>query len=90
MVTEGDEWWNKAYYNFTEYTPMLNTDGSLADIMGISVVYVANGLTEDKMHSFVGSKVLVSGANGRKNSADQPSHSQLLLSLHQSHSWRWE
>ena len=43
MVTEGDEWWNKAYYNFTEYTPMLNTDGSLADIMGISVVMLQMG-----------------------------------------------
>lgn len=39
----GDEWGLAAFYNTSEYAPMLNSDGSLAEIMGISLVYITQG-----------------------------------------------
>lgn len=43
-----------AYYNLTEYSPMLNSDGSDAEIMGISLIYVAANMTESEMQKYVG------------------------------------
>ncbi|KAK5019617.1 hypothetical protein LTR16_000398 [Cryomyces antarcticus] len=40
-VNVGDRFSVNAYYNTSEYSPMLNTDGSLTPIMGISLFYVA-------------------------------------------------
>ena len=40
-IAAGDKLAVTAYYNTTEYSPMTNTDGSLAPIMGISILYVA-------------------------------------------------
>ena len=40
----GDEWGVQAFYNTSEYAPMLDTDGSLAPIMGIALVYISQGL----------------------------------------------
>ncbi|KAI9733658.1 MAG: hypothetical protein M1834_003260 [Cirrosporium novae-zelandiae] len=37
----GDELSVQAFYNTTDYSPMLNSDGTLAPIMGISILYVA-------------------------------------------------
>jgi hypothetical protein len=42
-VDVGDEFSITAYYNTTLHSPMLNSDGSLADIMGISILYIASG-----------------------------------------------
>ena len=41
MVNVGDEWSVTAFYNTSEYAPMQNSDGTLAEIMGISLMYVA-------------------------------------------------
>ena len=38
----GDEWSLKAHYNITEHSPMTNSDGSYAPIMGISLVYIVH------------------------------------------------
>ncbi|TKA80773.1 hypothetical protein B0A49_00510 [Cryomyces minteri] len=40
-VNVGDQFSVNAYYNTSQYSPMLNTDGSLTPIMGISLFYVA-------------------------------------------------
>ena len=40
-IAQGDKLSVTAFYNTTEYTPMTDTDGSLAPIMGISILYVA-------------------------------------------------
>lgn len=37
----GDSWSVNAFYNTSEHKPMMNTDGSLASVMGISLFYVA-------------------------------------------------
>ena len=44
-----------AYFDFTEYAPMTNTDGSLSDIMGIALIYVATNMTQAQMASMIGS-----------------------------------
>lgn len=41
-ISVGDVWSITAFYNSTEYSLMTNTDGTLAPIMGISLVYVAD------------------------------------------------
>lgn len=41
QLNTGDNLTVTAYYNTTEYAPMVNTDGSLAPIMGIGILYVA-------------------------------------------------
>lgn len=41
--TVGDEWGLKAFYNTSEFAPMVDSDGSLAGIMGISLVYITQG-----------------------------------------------
>ncbi|KAF8853912.1 hypothetical protein BDZ45DRAFT_729180 [Acephala macrosclerotiorum] len=41
QLNAGDNWTVTAYYNMTEHAPMTNTDGSLAPIMGIGLLYVA-------------------------------------------------
>jgi hypothetical protein len=41
--TVGDEWGLDAFYNTSEFAPMLDSDGSLAGIMGISLVYITQG-----------------------------------------------
>lgn len=43
-VRPGDEWSLTAYYNTSKHTPMTNMDGSLEPIMGISLIYVAEGI----------------------------------------------
>lgn len=40
-IAQGDKLSVTAFYNTTQYTPMTDTDGSLAPIMGISILYVA-------------------------------------------------
>lgn len=62
MLQLGDEWGITADYNFTEHMPMLNTDGTYADIMGISLLFVATNMTEDEMHRFVGTHTSVSSS----------------------------
>jgi hypothetical protein len=45
-VSVGDEWSVNAYYNTSEYAPMMDSDNKLAPIMGISLLYIAhNGST---------------------------------------------
>jgi hypothetical protein len=41
VVNIGDEFSITAYYNTSEYALMLNSDGTLAPIMGIALVYIA-------------------------------------------------
>jgi len=41
QVKVGEAWTVTAFYNTSEYTPMMNTDGSLTSVMGISLFYVA-------------------------------------------------
>lgn len=43
VVNVGDEFSVTAYYNTSEYAPMLNSDGTLAPIMGIALIYIAPG-----------------------------------------------
>lgn len=45
QVNLGDNLIVTAYYNTSEYAPMLNTDGTLADIMGIGILYLAQNET---------------------------------------------
>jgi len=45
LVKVGDEWSVKAFYNTSEHAPMLDSGDTLAPIMGISLMYVANGTT---------------------------------------------
>jgi hypothetical protein len=45
QVNLGDNLTVTAYYNTSEYTPMTNTDGSLAPIMGIALLYLAQNET---------------------------------------------
>jgi hypothetical protein len=42
-LKRGDTLGVTAHYNTSEYAPMMNVDGSLAPIMGISLLYVATG-----------------------------------------------
>jgi hypothetical protein len=45
-VSVGDEWSVNAFYNTSEYSPMMESDNALAPIMGISLLYIAhNGST---------------------------------------------
>ena len=56
-ISVGDLWTVNAHYNTAKYAPILDTDGSLMPIMGISMFYVAEGQ--------VGSNAtLTVGANG--------------------------
>jgi hypothetical protein len=57
LMTVGDAWSNHAYYNFTAHTPMRNNDGSLSDVMGISIMYVAENMTLDQEIKLVGTPV---------------------------------
>lgn len=41
QVNLGDNLTVTAYYNTSEYAPMINTDGILAPIMGIGLLYLA-------------------------------------------------
>jgi hypothetical protein len=45
QVNLGDNLTVTAYYNTTEYMPMMDTDGTLAPIMGIALLYVAQNET---------------------------------------------
>lgn len=45
QVNMGDNLTVTAFYNTTEYMPMMNTDGSLASIMGIALLYLAQNET---------------------------------------------
>jgi hypothetical protein len=45
QVNLGDNLSVTAFYNTTEYTPMTDTDGSLAPIMGIALLYLAQNET---------------------------------------------
>ena len=45
QVNLGDNLTVTAFYNTTEYMPMTNTDGSLAPIMGIALLYLAQNET---------------------------------------------
>jgi hypothetical protein len=45
QVNLGDKLSVTAYYNTSEYAPMINTVGSLAPIMGISLTYVTQNET---------------------------------------------
>lgn len=45
QVKLGDNMTVTAYYNTSEYMPMTNTDGSLAPIMGIALLYLAQNET---------------------------------------------
>lgn len=45
QVNLGDSLAVTAFYNTTEYMPMTNTDGSLAPIMGIALLYLAQNET---------------------------------------------
>lgn len=45
QVNLGDNMTVIAYYNTTEYAPMVNTDGTLTDIMGIGILYLAQNET---------------------------------------------
>jgi hypothetical protein len=52
MLQPGDEISITANYDFTEHMPMLNTDGSTADIMGISIIYTAPNMSTADMLKF--------------------------------------
>ena len=45
QINLGDKLTVTAFYNTTEYMPMTNTDGSLAPIMGIALLYLAQNET---------------------------------------------
>ena len=45
QVNLGDNLTVTAFYNTTEYMPMTDTDGSLANVMGIAVLYLAQNET---------------------------------------------
>lgn len=45
QVNLGDNLTVTAFYNTTEYMPMMNSDGSLAPIMGIALLYLAQNET---------------------------------------------
>lgn len=53
-ISLNDELGVNAFYNLTEYAPMLNADGSDADIMGISVIYAIANMTVDELAAYVG------------------------------------
>ena len=40
-INLGDEISVRAYYNMTAHSPMVDSDGTLAPVMGISIVYIA-------------------------------------------------
>ena len=52
MLEPGDELSIVANYDFTAHMPMLNTDGSLADIMGISIMYAAENMSHADMMKY--------------------------------------
>lgn len=54
VIEIGDEWGVNAYYNFTEDSPMLNSDGSDAEIMGISMVFAVENMTQSQLQRYVG------------------------------------
>lgn len=51
-LATGDKIWNQAWYNYNKHAPMLNWDTSIADIMGISIVYMAEDMTVAQMASY--------------------------------------
>lgn len=76
VVNVGDEWGVTAFYNTSEHAPMLDSDGSLAPIMGISLLYVANGTIEaigNATATTTGSTAGASGASTTSASASAKS-----------------
>jgi hypothetical protein len=68
----GDEWGARAFYNTREHAPMLNMDGSLAGVMGISLVYISQGTnitTGSNVTTIATSSVSTSGTATATSSA---------------------
>lgn len=63
QINIGDEWSINAYYNFTQHMPMFESDGDISDVMGISLVFVAENMTEKAMRNFIGNNSTVSLLN---------------------------
>ena len=75
QVNVGDTWSVNAYYNTSEYTPMANTNGSLASVMGISLFYVAVNQTGTDSTVTVGGNASSSSSPSSSSSASSPAAS---------------
>ncbi|KAE8453857.1 hypothetical protein EG329_007633 [Mollisiaceae sp. DMI_Dod_QoI] len=60
QINLGDNLTVTAYYNTSEYAPMVNTDGTLAPIMGIGILYLAQNETSSSRSSSTSSTTLSS------------------------------
>jgi hypothetical protein len=62
MLNKGDNLTVQAFYNTNLHAPMLGTNGTLEPIMGISLVYVANGTAPNA--TMTNSSLSMSGVTG--------------------------
>lgn len=69
QLNPGDNLTVTAYYNTTEYAPMTNTDGSLAPIMGIGLLYVALNETSSSTSTSSGTAAAAGGASSTSKAA---------------------
>lgn len=69
QVNLGDNMTVTAFYNTTEYMPMTNTDGSLAPIMGIALLYLAQNETYTSTSTSAASSPTVTGSGSGVSSS---------------------
>ena len=68
-ISTGEQWTIVAHYNTSEYAPMLDTDGGLMPIMGISLFFVAPGQVGSNTTLNVGADGMVVANSSSSGSA---------------------
>jgi hypothetical protein len=79
QINLGDNLTVTAFYNTTEYTPMTNTDGSLAPIMGIALLYLAQNETYTIISTSKSSSSTPTGSGSGSGVSSSSSHAAAAM-----------